>query len=92
MDVRNGKPVPEVSLKLHNTVAGMIVEICRFITGDTGLKQVALSGGVFQNRLLLRLAIKQLEKAGFIVLTHHLVPTNDSGIALGQAMVASQCT
>jgi hydrogenase maturation protein HypF len=62
--------------------------MCQDIAQETGLRQVALSGGVFQNRLLLRLTRRQLEKAGFQVFTHHLVPTNDGGIALGQAVVA----
>jgi hydrogenase maturation protein HypF len=50
---------------------------------------VALSGGVFQNRLLLRLTISALEQEGFTVLTHHMVPTSDGGISLGQAVVAN---
>lgn len=83
-----GLPVPEISLTLHNTVAQMAVEMCSLIARDTGLKQVALSGGVFQNRLLLRLIRRQLEQAGFGVLTHRLVPCNDGGISLGQAVVA----
>jgi hydrogenase maturation protein HypF len=52
------------------------------------LKQVALSGGVFQNRLLLRLTRNILADAGFAVFCHHLVPTNDGGISLGQAVIA----
>jgi hydrogenase maturation protein HypF len=87
-DVRNQVAVSEISAKLHNTVAKITVKMCQEIAQETGLRQVALSGGVFQNRLLLRLTRKQLESAGFQVYTHHLVPTNDGGIALGQAVVA----
>ena len=58
------------------------------IAEETGITQVALSGGVFQNRLLLRLAMAVLRREGFSVLTHHLVPCNDGGISLGQAVIA----
>ena len=89
-DVKQNITVPEISAKLHNTVAYIAVKICQDIARETGLKQVALSGGVFQNRLLLRLTRKQLEKAGFEVYTHHIVPCNDGCISLGQAVIA-QC-
>jgi len=89
-DVRNQVPVPRVSLKMHQTVAEIIAAVCRRISPATGLKQVALSGGVFQNRLLLKLTCHKLKEAGFQVFTHHLVPCNDGGIALGQAVVTSQ--
>ena len=88
-DVRNKIPAPVISLKFHNSVAQMIVEACRLIARDTGVKQVALSGGVFQNRLLLGLTTSALQGAGFNVLTHHLVPCNDGGVSLGQAVVAN---
>ncbi len=67
----------------------MITEMCRLIAQETGLTQVALSGGTFQNRLLLKLTAAALEREGLSVLTHHLVPCNDGGISLGQAVVAS---
>ena len=65
------------------------MEMCGFMLRETGIKTVALSGGVFQNRLLLKTTVDLLKKAGFDVLTHKEVPTNDGGIALGQAAVAS---
>ena len=55
---------------------------------ETGLRTAALSGGVFQNRLLLDLVRSELEEAGFRVLIHSLLPPNDGGIALGQAVAA----
>jgi len=88
-DVRNQIPVAAISLKFHHTVAEIITAMCKLITKDTGIKQVALSGGVFQNRRLLRLATSALQREGFSVLTHHLVPCNDGGISLGQAVVAN---
>jgi hydrogenase maturation protein HypF len=88
-DVRNQTPAPIISLKFHHTVAQIIADMCQLIAKDTGINQVALSGGVFQNRLLLKLAIAALQKEGFNVLTHHLVPCNDGGISLGQAVIAN---
>ena len=55
---------------------------------QTGLKQVVLSGGVFQNGLLTEMVVPRLEKTGLTVLTHTLVPPNDGGISLGQAVAA----
>jgi hydrogenase maturation protein HypF len=88
-DVRNQTLASLISLKFHHTIAQIIAEMCRLMARDNGINQVALSGGVFQNRLLLRLAMAALQKEGFDVLTHHLVPCNDGGISLGQAVVAN---
>ncbi len=87
-DVKNQVPVPIISLKFHNTMAQMITEMCKLISGETGITRVVLSGGVFQNRLLLKLATTALLREHFSVLTHHLVPCNDGGISLGQAVIA----
>jgi hydrogenase maturation protein HypF len=88
-DVRRNVAVSEISLKLHQTVAGITVEMCNKISQQTGIKQVALSGGVFQNRLLLQLTTNGLRQADFQVFTHHLVPCNDGGLSLGQAVIAN---
>ena len=61
---------------------------CENLAGKTGIKTAALSGGVFQNKLLLRLVKHRLEEKGIRVLIHELVPANDGGIALGQAYYA----
>jgi hydrogenase maturation protein HypF len=63
--------------------------MCRRISAETGLKRVALSGGVFQNRLLLEKTGAALRSEGFEVLTHRQVPCNDGGISLGQVVVAN---
>jgi len=88
-DIRDGIPVPAISLKFHSTMAQVIASMCKSIASETGINQVALSGGVFQNRLLQKLAIGALQKNGLNVLTHHLVPCNDGGISLGQAVIAN---
>jgi hydrogenase maturation protein HypF len=87
-DVEKGTEMPLLSAKFHITMALMISDMCSLIAQKTGLRVVALSGGVFQNRLLFRLAVAALESKGFEVLSHRLVPTNDGAIALGQAVIA----
>jgi hydrogenase maturation protein HypF len=64
--------------------------MCCRIRQKTGVQIAALSGGVFQNRLLLRMCEAGLEKEGFEVLIHSMVPPNDGGICLGQAAVAAR--
>jgi hydrogenase maturation protein HypF len=78
-----------ISLKFHNTMAQIIAEMCCLVSKDAGIKRVALSGGVFQNRLLLKLTLAALQKEGFEVLTHRLVPPNDGDVSLGQAVIAN---
>ena len=78
-----------ISLRFHNTVARIIDEMSRLIADETGITQVSLSGGVFQNRLLLRRSISLLESSGFEVFAHREVPCNDGGISLGQAVIAN---
>jgi len=77
-----------VAARFHNTVSALVVDVCRDISAKTGLKKAALSGGVFQNRLLFSKTVNLLVLAGFQVYTHHQVPCNDGGISLGQAAVA----
>lgn len=88
-DLHQGISKGRISVKFHNTVARMINEMCHLIADETGVSQVALSGGVFQNRLLLRKAVGLLEDSGFQVFTHRQVPCNDGGISLGQAVIAN---
>jgi hydrogenase maturation protein HypF len=88
-DVKRGMPVGALSTKFHWTMAKVIVDMSLAISRDTGIKVVALSGGVFQNRLLFRLAVDGLREEGLEVLTHRLVPCNDGGISLGQAAIAN---
>ncbi len=87
-DVGNKTAIPVISARFHNTIAAIIIETSKLISKQTGIKTVALSGGVFQNRILLNLVITGLEKEGFNVLSHKIVPCNDGGLALGQAVIA----
>jgi hydrogenase maturation protein HypF len=86
-DVRSGHPAGVIAARFHNGLAWAVVDVCRQIREDTGLEEVALTGGVFQNVTLLSRTVPLLEEAGFAVYTHQLVPPNDGGISLGQALV-----
>jgi hydrogenase maturation protein HypF len=88
-DVITDVPVEVIAARFHLTIESIIIRMCREISRETGLKTVALSGGVFQNRLLMRLVEPALKEGGFTVLTHKQVPTNDGGISLGQAVMAN---
>ena len=84
--VENVSP-SRISGKFHRTIASLIIHTCDNIRSKERLNRVVLSGGVFQNILLLSLVTKGLQESGFEVYTHHLVPTNDGGISLGQAVI-----
>lgn len=77
-----------IAAKFHNSVAAGVLAVCQRIRAVEGLQQVLLTGGVFQNDLLLELVRRSLRAAGFQVYSHSRVPPNDGGIALGQAAVA----
>ncbi|MGH3252150.1 MAG: carbamoyltransferase HypF [Trebonia sp.] len=78
-----------IAARFHNGLAALIEAGCGLLRERHGLGTVALSGGVFQNSLLLRAAVSRLEARGFRVLVHSRVPCNDGGISLGQAVVAA---
>lgn len=69
----------------HKALAEQIAAACRLAAESVGCRKVALSGGVFQNCLLLRLTEELLQREDFEVLRHHMIPPNDGGIAIGQA-------
>jgi hydrogenase maturation protein HypF len=87
-DLRQGCPTGTMAAGFHVAVARMIAERADRLRQETGISRVALSGGVFQNALLLRLARAALKERGLPELSHRLVPPNDGGLALGQAAVA----
>ncbi len=87
-DIRKGVYTELISKRFHHTVARIIQSVALRLKDGTGLNELVLSGGVFQNRLLLALTERLLEEDGFRVLTNEKVPLNDGSIALGQAAVA----
>jgi hydrogenase maturation protein HypF len=87
-DLIDGTPSSIISGKFHRTVARSIIETCQTIRSNERLNRVVLSGGVFQNIFLLSLVKEGLRRSGFEVHTHQLVPANDGGISLGQAVIA----
>ena len=91
-DLLAGQPADVISARFHRGVADLIVAGCVLLRESSGLGTVALSGGVFQNLLLLGTVVSLLEASGFRVLTHSRVPPNDGGISLGQAVVATART
>jgi hydrogenase maturation protein HypF len=88
-DLRAGVAQGEVAAGFHLAVATLVGELATDIAGPIGVRRTALSGGVFQNVLLLRLTRAELRARGFEVLTHRIVPPNDGGLALGQLVVAA---
>jgi hydrogenase maturation protein HypF len=88
-DQQAGLPLGRRAARFHNGVAVMTRDACHYLRATHGLNDVVLSGGVWQNATLLRRAVALLRADGFTVYTHRLVPPNDGGLALGQAVVAS---
>ena len=86
----NGEEPGRLAYFFHQELSRQIIVACVQIRQQNGCNKVALSGGVFQNRLLLELTDHMLLKKGFEVLKHQLVPPNDGGIALGQAVYAME--
>ena len=87
-DVLAGMPPDRIAARFHMAVARMIVEVCARLRARGAGGTVGLTGGVFQNALLVQMAIDELHQAGFEVLVHQRVPANDGGLALGQAVLA----
>jgi hydrogenase maturation protein HypF len=84
VDMLNGANVSDIAIKFHNTLVETIIAVAKSVNE----KQVALSGGCFQNKYLTERAIARLQEEGFTPYWHRLVPPNDNGIALGQIMAA----
>lgn len=86
--IRTGVPAGKLALDFHVTIARSSARIAREICAREGLDTVALSGGVFMNRLLLQLLTRELKSMGLTVLIPRSVPVNDGCIAYGQAVIA----
>ena len=82
----NGEDKEKLAYYFHDMLSSMIVKQCVLSSLKTGIKTVALSGGVYQNILLLKLTKEKLKKENLNVIHHSIIPPNDGGIALGQAL------
>jgi hydrogenase maturation protein HypF len=90
-DARQGTDASLIARRFHSTMVELIASVCDRLRQATGLEVVVLSGGVFMNALLTHEARASLQRAGFRVYCHRLVPTNDGGLSLGQLAVAAAC-
>jgi len=88
-DIREGIPISSIASCFHRSIAALLATTCAGVRARTGLNIVALSGGVFQNRLLLEQLVTRLEEMAFQVYINRRVPPNDGGISLGQIAVAA---
>ena len=89
-DLASGVPIPLISARFHNGLAKLVQEVCQKLREEFKINTVALSGGVWQNTTLLEKTFTLLSKSGFLVYTHQKVPTNDGGLALGQAIIGQR--
>jgi len=87
-ELKAGRKKEEIAYSFHATVASMIRKVCLIIRQESRINKVVLSGGVFQNKVLLGLSLDLLYREGFQVFGHREIPCNDSGISLGQAVIA----
>jgi hydrogenase maturation protein HypF len=88
-DVLSGVPIPKISARFHNGLAECVRDMCSKIRSETGIGEVVLSGGVWQNITLLGRTLSLLEADRFRVYLHREVPPNDGGLSLGQAAIAA---
>ncbi|MBG1268954.1 carbamoyltransferase HypF [Nostoc sp. WHI] len=88
-DLQQQIPQPVMAAKFHKGLANAIVEMVKHLCQQNLINQVVLTGGVFQNCILLEQVTKGLQTLGIKVLTHRLVPANDGGLSLGQAVIAA---
>ncbi len=89
LDAASGIPPSRISMRFHRALANLLAEAAKTHREETGCNLVALSGGCFQNELLLKLCVEELKSSGFTGLINRLVPCNDGGISFGQAAVAA---
>jgi hydrogenase maturation protein HypF len=88
-DIRQRVAIPQIAGRFHRSIAELLAAACLRAREESGLEIVALSGGVFQNRLLLEQLLARLEQLRFHVYLNRRVPPNDGGLSLGQAAVAA---
>ncbi|MEE4259239.1 MAG: carbamoyltransferase HypF [Bacteroidales bacterium] len=89
-DIDQKIDVGVISGKFHNTIVQVIIKTAQKVSHQRGIKKVVLSGGSFQNRILLKKAENSLKDANFAVFSQSAIPSNDGGIALGQLAIAAK--
>ncbi|WP_446808403.1 hypothetical protein ACH50O_13995 [Methylomonas sp. 2BW1-5-20] len=87
-DLQSGTDKARIAARIHHSLAAETVDVLNGLSGQTGANSIVLSGGVFQNRLLLEAVSEQLRQRGKTVLAPQRYPMNDGGLALGQAVIA----
>ena len=89
-DIINNKNSRSIAKKFHNTIVEATIEMAINIREKTSINTIAISGGVFQNEILFKNVVKGLNKYNFNIITHKIIPCNDSGISLGQLIIANE--
>lgn len=89
-DLENGHHSAHIAMRFHRSLAALLTEAIRQVYIDSGIDQVVLSGGVFHNKILTQMLAEALTELKLQVYTHRQVPAGDGGIALGQAVIASE--
>ncbi len=87
-DIQDGQSKEHIASRFHSTIAEIVLQGCELIRKNSSINSVVLSGGVFQNITLLKMSVDRLREHNFNVYTHSEYPTNDGGIAFGQAVLA----
>jgi hydrogenase maturation protein HypF len=88
-DIKQHISSSEIAAKFHQSLAIAMVTTVKKIRQEHEFKQIVLTGGVFQNQILLKQVKMRLEKLEINVLTHSILPTNDGGLSLGQSVIAA---
>ena len=89
-DSQKGRPPAAIASRFHSTIAAITLDLVQRIKKETGINRVVLSGGSFQNKILLTSIYKLLEKSGIKVYRHERIPANDQGISPGQLLIAAE--
>jgi hydrogenase maturation protein HypF len=89
-DIECNEPQTHIAIRFHNTLVAVIAAVCRRMRSELQLSRVCLSGGCFQNALLLSGCLETLRNDGFEVFSQREIPANDGGISLGQAAIACE--
>ena len=89
-DINNKDNISNIGKKFHNTIVKGTIEMALNIREHTNINTVVISGGVFQNEILFKGVVDKLNKYNFNVITHKIIPCNDSGVSLGQLVIANE--